>query len=330
MAEKRPVSSVTPPGVRLANDRRGVRTAQLGLLANAALAVTKLVAGIVGHAYALVADAVESTADVFASIVVWGGLRVASRDPDEAYPFGYGKAEPLAAATVSLTLLGAAIGIAIQAVREIRTPHHAPASWTLVVLVGAFLIKALLFRKVASVANALGSTAVKADAWHHASDAITSAAAFIGISIALIGGPGWESADDWAALFASCVIFYNGVGLLRAPLAELMDRAPGTDILEPVAQAARATAGVRAIEKVNVRRAGAGYFVDLHVQTDPAMSLRDAHVLSGMVKGAIRSAVPAVLGVLVHMEPYEGDRPEHQRRTPGGTISVGRSGTVSG
>ena len=287
---------------------RGVRAAQVGILVNTVLAITKLVAGLVGNAYALVADAVESTADILSSSIVWGALRLASRDPDGDYPFGYGKAEPLAAAVVSLMLLGAAIGIAAEAITEIRTPHHSPEPWTLVVLVVVMIIKWVLSRRVGEVGAEIGSTAVKADSWHHLSDAVTSAAAFIGISIALWGGPGWESADDWAALVASAVIAWNGVHMLRPALHDLMDRMPGADIVEPVRRAAEAVDGVRCTEKLAVRRSGMAYFVDIHVQADAAMSLHDAHVLSGRVKSAIRSALPQVQGVLVHMEPYEAPR----------------------
>jgi cation diffusion facilitator family transporter len=284
---------------------RGIRTAQVGLLVNASLAVVKLVAGVLGHAYALVADAIESGADVFSSAIVWGGLRIASREADEDYPFGYGKAEPIAAAVVALMLLGAAAGIAVEAVREIRTPHHTPAPFTLVVLVLVVVVKELLFRRVVAVGRATASTAVKADAWHHRSDAITSAAAFIGISVALVGGPGWESADDWAALVAAGVIAVNAAALLRPAVHDLMDRSPGGDLLERISRAALTTPEVRAIEKLKVRKVGLGYYVDLHVQADPALSLHDAHILSGRVKSAIRAAVPEVLGVLIHMEPHE-------------------------
>ena len=287
-----------------AKSHRGIRSAQAGLLINTVLALIKLAAGIVGHAYVLIADAVESTADIFSSLIVWSGLRISSRDPDEDYPFGYGKAEPLAAAVVSLILVAAALGIAIEAVREILIPHHVPAPFTLAVLIGVIVIKEFLFRRVFSVAEETGSTAVKADAWHHRSDAITSLAAFIGISIALIGGPGWESADDWAALAASGVILYNAMLVLRPSIHDLMDRVPDREVLERIATAAVRTDGVLAIEKLKVRRAGTAFFIDLHVQADPAMSLHEAHVLSGRVKGAIRSAVPAVLGVLIHMEPH--------------------------
>jgi cation diffusion facilitator family transporter len=284
--------------------RRGIRSAQIAILVNAGLAITKLVAGIVGHTYALVADAVESTADIFASTIVWGGLRVAARDPDEDYPFGYGKAEPLAAAVVALMLLGAAVAIAVEAVREIRTPHLTPAPWTLVVLVGVVLVKWTLSRRVHAVGADIGSTAVKADAWHHMSDAVTSAAAFVGISIALWGGPGWESADDWAALLASGVIVFNGVRMLRPALHDLMDRMPGSEVVDPVRRAAASVAGVLAIEKLAVRRSGMGYRVTIHVQADPALRLDEAHSLGGAVKAAIRAAVPQVQYVLVHMEPF--------------------------
>jgi cation diffusion facilitator family transporter len=275
------------------------------MLVNALLALVKLFAGIVGNTYALVADAVESTADIFASLVVWGGLRVATRDPDEDYPFGYGKAESVAAAVVSMMLVAAAIGIAFEAVREIRTPHKTPAPWTLLVLVAVLFVKFVLFRRTLSIGEEAGSTAGKADAWHHLSDAITSAAAFVGISIALWGGPGWEQADDWAALFASAVICYNGIALFRPALHDLMDRMPGSEIIDGVRKAAESVPTVRAVEKLSARKAGLVYYVDIHVHADPSMSLRDAHELSGAVKSAIRSRVPRIAGVLVHMEPFE-------------------------
>jgi cation diffusion facilitator family transporter len=282
-----------------------MRTAQVGMLVNAALAAIKLLAGVLGSSYALIADGVESTADIFSSLIVWGGLRIASRSADDDYPFGYGKAEPIAAAVVGLMLIAAAIGIAIESVREIRVPHHAPAPFTLAVLVGVVLVKEVLYRRVFRVGADVGSTAVKADAWHHRSDAITSAAAFVGISIALIGGPGWEPADDWAALLASTIIAYNGIAALRPAVADLMDRAPGEAMLARVSAAATGVHGVCAIEKLKVRKAGLGYWVDLHVQADPRLPLEEAHVLSGMVKSAIRQAVPEVAGALIHMEPYD-------------------------
>lgn len=284
----------------------------MGMLVNSVLAITKLVAGVAGNSYALVADAVESTADVFASLVVSRGLKIASRDADEQYPFGYGKAEPLAGAAVSIMLLAAAVGIAVQAVREILTPHLAPAWFTLAVLVGVIIVKEALFRTVLKVGAEVGSTAVKADAWHHRSDAITSAAAFCGISIALWGGPGWESADGWAALLAAGVILYTGFRMLRPAVQDLMDRMPGDDVVTRIGRAAMSTDGVLAIEKLKVRKTGFDYYVDIHAQADPALTLYEAHTLSGRVKSSIRAAIPSVAGVIVHMEPYELDARERE------------------
>jgi cation diffusion facilitator family transporter len=291
-----------------ATQRRGIRTAQVGLLVNTALAVVKFVAGVLGNSYALIADAVESTADILSSAIVWGGLRIAERQADEEFPFGYGKAESLAGAIVALMLLGASVGITIEAIREIRTPHHAPAPFTLAVLVLVVGIKETLFRRVFEVGSEEDSTAVKADAWHHRSDAITSVAAFVGISIALWKGKGWESADDWAALVAALVIATNAVILIRPAINDLMDRAPDAELLDRIRLAALGVPDVKAVEKLKVRRAGINFYVDIHVQADPQITLDAAHIISGKVKSAIRASVPRVHGALIHMEPFNGRR----------------------
>ena len=284
--------------------RRSIRWAQTGLLINAVLVLVKLFAGIIGHANALVADAVESSADIFSSMIVWMGLSIAARPADEDHPYGHGKAEPLAAVVVSLMLLGAAVGISILAIREIRSPHHLPAPFTLFVAAGVIIIKELLYRRVVRVGRDVGSTAVTADAWHHRADAISSLAAFIGISIALLGGRGWEAADDWAALVAALIVAVNGVRTLRPAISGLMDEAPDRTVKERVLEAACAVDGVRNVENLKVRRSGLGFYVDLHVQADPAISLEDAHEIAATVKYAIVEAIPSVAGVLVHMEPY--------------------------
>ena len=283
---------------------RSIRWAQAGLLTNAVLVLVKLVAGIVGHANALVADAVESSADIFSSLIVWMGLSIAARPADEDHPYGHGKAEPLAAAVVSLMLLGAAAGISAIAIREIRIPHHLPAPFTLFVAAGVIVIKEILYRRVSRVGKEVGSTVIAADAWHHRADAISSLAAFIGISIALIGGRGWEAADDWAALVAAIVVAINGIRTLRPAIAGLMDEAPDRTVKERALDAASSVAGVRSVEHLNVRSYGLGFYVDLHVKADPTISLEEAHEIAAKVKYTILEAIPKVVSVLVHMEPY--------------------------
>jgi len=286
--------------------QRGIRSAQWGVVVNALLAAAKFVAGFLGHSYALVADGIESTTDIASSLVVWGGLRISSVPPDERHPYGHGRAEAIAAAIVSLTLIGAAVGMAYAAVLEILTPHSTPAPFTLAVLVGVIAVKETLFRKVANVGVEIGSHAVKTDAWHHRSDAITSAAAFVGILVSLIGGKGWEAADDWAALFATVIIAWNGVRLLLPAVHELMDQSHDGPERQLLIDTAMSVPGVRIVEKIRVRKLGMHFHVDAHIHADGTLSLTEAHAISGRVKAAFREQLPALVDASIHMEPFEG------------------------
>lgn len=294
----------------MATDRlkRSLRATFTGLAVNTALAVSKLLAGIFGHSHALIADAVESFADIFSSLVVWRGLVVAAAPADEDHPYGHGKAEPIATAVVSVMLLIAATWIVIQAIREITTPHSTPAPFTIVVLLGVIIIKEGLFRFVLRESQFVESGTVASDAWHHRSDAITSLAAAIGIGVALVGGPGYEAADDWAALVAAGVIAINGMTLLRPALNELMDRSPDHDVVQQIRRVAERCPDVECVEKCFVRKMGYHYFVDMHVEVDPQMTVVRSHEVAHRVKDLVRAEVPAVYDVLVHIEPYRARR----------------------
>ena len=283
--------------------QRSLRATFTGLAVNAVLTSAKFAAGIAGHSHALVADAVESLADIFSSIIVWRALVVAAAPADEDHPYGHGKAEPLAAAIVSTMLLLAAGWIVLAALRSIAQPHHAPASFTLLVLGVVIGIKETLFRFVRREAASVQSSAVRTDAWHHRSDAITSLAAAIGISVALIGGKGYEAADDVAAIVAAGVIAWNGWRLLRPALDELMDTAPNPEVVGQIRRIAGAAPGVARVEKCLVRKVGYDYFVDMHVEVDPQMTVQRSHEIAHDVKDKIRSQIPAVRDVLVHIEP---------------------------
>lgn len=289
--------------------QRSLRATFVGMVVNTLLAAGKMAAGIAGHSHALIADAVESLADIFSSLIVWRGLIVAAAPADEDHPYGHGKAEPIAAAVVATMLVLAALWIAVQAVREIFQPHLAPASFTLVVLLGVVLVKETLFRFVLGEAITVESTAVRTDAWHHRSDAITSLAAAIGISVALIGGKGYEAADDVAAIFAAGIIAWNGWRLLRPAMNELMDASPDPAVVERIRTIASDIAGVHRVEKCMVRKVGHHYFVDMHVEVDPQMTVQRAHHIAHAVKDKVRERLPAVDDVLVHIEPA-GQRPE--------------------
>jgi cation diffusion facilitator family transporter len=285
--------------------RTGARIALLGLVINVVLASVKIVAGVVGHAYVLIADGIESALDVGGSIVIWGGLTVAARPPDRTHPYGHGKAEPIAALVVAICVLAAAIGLAIESIREILTPHHGPAPFTLAILVVVIVIKEFLFRYVNRIGRDLESTAVQTDAWHHRSDALTSAAAFIGISVALIGGERWQSADDWAALFACAVIAANGVRLALPAFQEIMDTAPAGKIVGSILAVASSVPGVVEVEKCYARKMGLDYYVDLHVGVDGNISVHEGHEIAHRVKAAIQQSDSRIADVLVHIEPAQ-------------------------
>lgn len=289
----------------LKNERlqRGLNATFVGMAVNGVLAAVKVAGGILGHSQALVADGVESLADLVSSMVVWRGLVVAAEPADADHPYGHGKAEPIAAAVVAGLLLVASAGIAIQSVREILQPHHTPAPFTLLVLVVVVTIKETLFRFVLREGHSVQSRAVESDAWHHRSDAITSLAAALGISVALLGGPGYEAADDVAALAAAGIIAWNGWRLLRPAVAELMDTAPAAALVKEIENVASRTPGVQAVEKCIVRKMGYHYYVDMHVEVDPQMTVLHAHGIAHQVKDQIRTKLPSVRDVLVHIEP---------------------------
>jgi cation diffusion facilitator family transporter len=282
---------------------RSLRVTFLGMLINAALAAGKIAAGVMGHSHALVADGVESAADFVSSLIVWRGVTVAAAPADEQHPYGHGKAEPLAAAVVATVLIAAAVMIVIGAIQDIVRPHDVPAPFTLLVLVAVILIKEFLFRFVLKEGMDLESTVVSADAWHHRSDAITSLFAFVGISVALIGGEGYQTADDYAAILAGGVIAFNGWRVLRPAMDELMDIAPENAFLAMIREIAERTPGVVRVEKCFVRKTGYEYLVDMHIEVDPEMTVHRAHDIAHRVKDEIRHQVPSVRDVLVHIEP---------------------------
>ena len=291
------------PHASVDNLQTGARVALLGLFINVLVASAKITAGIFGNAYVLIADGIESALDIAGSVIIWGGLKVAARPPDATHPYGHGKAEPIAAVVVAIGVLAAALGIAVQSVRELFLPHHGPAPFTLVVLIVVVMVKEILYRYVIRLGRHVESTALQTDAWHHRTDALTSIAAFIGISVALIGGEAWQGADDWAALFACGLIGANGYRLLKPALYEIMDTAPRGEIIDRVRTAAAAVSGVIEIDKCFARKMGLSFYVDLHIKVNGNISVREGHDIAHQVKRAIQETDSRIADVLVHVEP---------------------------
>ena len=288
--------------------KKGIKSTLVGIFTNLTLAFVKGITGAVGNSYALIADAIESLSDVITSIIVYSGLRIAVKPPDEDHPYGHGKAEPITAAVVSIALMIAAVVIIIQSIHEIVTPHKAPAAFTLYVLAGVIFVKEGLFRFVFKVGESIESGAVKSDAWHHRSDAITSGAVFIGISIALIGGDGYESADDWSALIASFIIIFNAYRLFKPAVKELMDSSPSPEVQDKIRTMALKVDGVIALDKCRIRKMGFDYYVDLDIIVDGEISVRTGHDIAHEVKDRLKKGIPEIANVLVHVEPNDENR----------------------
>jgi cation diffusion facilitator family transporter len=282
---------------------QGLNVTLLGLVGNACLAVIKVVSGVLGNSAALVADGVESTADVFNSTVTYTGLRIAARPPDANHPWGHGKADSLAGMFGGLSLLVAGTGVAWEGIHRLLEPQGLPAPFTLGVLLGVVVLKETLYRRAVRSAKKLGSTALAADAWHHRSDAMTSLVALVGILLSLVAGPAFASADAWACLIACFVILFNGVRMLRLALGEIMDeQLPEGTVLGIRAEIAHVE-GIHAVEKCLVRKSGMHLLVDVHIEVDGSMSVRDGHELAHRVRDRLRGANLSVLDALVHVEP---------------------------
>ncbi len=285
--------------------QQAIRTTYLSIIGNFCLAIIKGLTGFFGNSYALMADAIESTTDIFSSLLVLFGLRYSNKPADENHPYGHGKAEPLITFLVVGFLVTSAAIIAHESIQNIQTPHDAPAPFTLIVLAGIILVKEIFFRIVMKKGKETNSSSLQADAWHHRIDAITSVAAFIGISIALIGGKGYESADDWAALFASGFILYNAYLIFRPALGEIMDEHLHDTVIEKVRAIALKVEGVIGTEKCHVRKTGMHYFVDLHAIVSGQITVKAGHDIAHRIKEKVQEELPEIADVLVHVEPDE-------------------------
>ncbi len=289
----------------MTNEQTAIRTTYFSIIGNTLLALTKGIAGTLGNSYALVADAIESTTDIFSSFLVLFGIKYSNRPADKNHPYGHGRAEPLITFLVVGFLITSATIIAYESIINIRTPHQLPKAWTLIVLGAIIIWKEISYRLVIKKSIDTNSSSLRADAWHHRSDALTSIAAFIGISVALIMGPGYETADDWAALFASGFILYNSYLIFRPALGEIMDEHFHDDLVAQIRTEAMKVDGIIDTEKCFVRKAGMKFHIDLHATVDANITVKEGHEIAHKLKDTLRQQIPVLGHVLIHVEPNE-------------------------
>jgi cation diffusion facilitator family transporter len=297
--------------------QRGQGSALKGILVNGALGAAKLLAGLLGHSYALVADASESFADVLGSCVTLYGLRLAAEPADMTHPAGHGRAETLAAALTAIALLAVGGLIFWHALLSLGESRPAPSPWSLLVLIPVILIKERMFHWMRGRGRETGSAALINDAWHQRSDVVTSVAALTGIIFAWAGGPAWNHADSWAAMLASVWLFGTGLWLLGPTLHELMEGSVDPTLLKFIYETSRSCPGILGIDKVWVRKLGMRLMVDLHVEVEPDISVQEGHRLAHEVKAKLQAELPQVRDVMVHVEPYDPSRLPRPDRAPG-------------
>lgn len=289
----------------MSNEQTAIQTTYFSLIGNTALAIIKVLAGFFGNSYALIADAIESTTDIFASLLVLLGFKYAKRPADENHPYGHGKIEPLITFAVVAFLLVSATIIASESIQHIQSPHKTPKPWTLIVLGIIIIWKEISFQIVIKKSKQTNSSSLKADAWHHRSDAITSVMAFIGISIAIIFGKGYETADDWAALLATAFILFNSYLILRPALGEVMDEQLYDDLIIEIREKSTEVQGVLDTEKCFIRKSGMKFHVDLHVIVNHKITVKSGHDIAHKLKDYLRKKIPNLEHVLIHIEPNE-------------------------
>lgn len=289
----------------------GSRLVLFGVGTNAILAVVKVLAGWWGHSNALIADGLESALDVVSSILIWGALLYAGKPPDAEHPYGHGKLESLAAVVGAIFLIAAGASLAGHSAMGLvrfyggdSAGNPMPSAWTLLVLAAVIGTKEGLYQLLMRAGVRAGSSAMQADAWHHRSDAVTSVAAFAGITIALIGGPAWRSADDWAALFSCTLILRNGWFMLRKGVGEVIDEQVSPAVAEEILRLSCQVPGVVSAEKCRVRKSGLTLIADLHVRVPGDFSVHRGHEISHEVKDRLLAATELNLSdVTVHLEP---------------------------
>lgn len=285
------------------SEQVAIKATYFSILGNTVLAILKWFAGFFGNSYALIADAIESTADIFSSFLVLFGIKYSNRPADENHPYGHGRAEPLITFLVVGFLITSATIIAYESIINIQTPHELPKKWTLFVLGAIIIWKEASYQYVIRKSKETNSSSLKADAWHHRSDAITSITAFIGISIALYLGKGYESADDWAALLASAFILYNSYLIFRPALGEIMDEHLYDDLLILIRESSVKVEGIVGTEKCFIRKAGMKYHIDLHAIVDGNITVREGHELAHKLQDSLHNEIPELGHILIHIEP---------------------------
>lgn len=293
---------ISPPAAELY--RQVTRGALVGLFVNLALGIAKLLGGIFGHSFALISDSVNSLGDVFATCVVLAAVRIAQLPADREHPYGHSRAEAVAATNVAVTIIMSALWIGWEAISRFGEEGEPPHVWTLWISAANVVIKEFLYRYSVRLGERTGSQAMIANAWDHRSDAFCALAVLLGLATVRWAGPEFGWADEVAALIVVAAILWTAVALFRSSANELLDVQAAPELVNEIRQLAAGVPGVLDVEKLRVRKSGLEYFVDIHIEVDPQMSVADGHRVGHAVKDRLKGAKETLRDVLVHLEPH--------------------------
>ncbi len=284
--------------------REVTRAALIGLGINLSLGVVKLVGGIYGNSFALIADAVNSLGDVVSTVVVLLALRIAQLPPDKEHPYGHTRAEGIAASNVAIIIIVSALLVGWEAVQRLTVQHEIPPRWTLWIAGINVVVKEALYHYKVRIGRRTGSTSLIANAWDHRSDALCALAVLIGLAVIRWGGPRFIYADEVASLVVVAMIILSGVHLFRSSASDLMDVQADDELVEQIRADALTVPGVMDVETLWVRKSGLEHFADIHIEVDPLITVAEGHQIGHVVKDQLLRHFGSLRDVLVHLEPY--------------------------
>ncbi len=285
----------------------GKRGAWVGIIGNVFLSFIKILAGILGKSYSLVSDGLHSLSDITSSLAVLFGMIVAAKPKDKRHPYGHGKAESITSLTMAVMLIifGLMLGYKVIFSYFRSAIFIEPASYTLWIAVFSVVAKETMYRYKICLGKRIKSTSLIADAWHHRSDAFSSAVVVIALVLTIYGGERWAFMDRLGALIVSVMILYIGIKIYLRASSELMDESVDLEIKREVKKLASTIKEVKYIETLLVRKAGLDFLVDIHIEVDANLNVLESHGIAKLVKSKILQEMPRVKSVLVHVEPYE-------------------------
>jgi cation diffusion facilitator family transporter len=281
----------------------GQRVAATGMLVSGVLAAIKIAVGLSGHSTAVVADGLESAADVIASGFVLFGLMLAAKPADENHPYGHGRVETLTGLLIGLVLMAGGAFISWNAIRQIGHPHEPLQEFVVWPLALSIAAKTGLATLKFHFGRKLQSDALTADAWNDATDTISAFAALIAVGLTLHDSVRFAEADRYGGFAVGLIVVSAGIRVVRETSMQLMDTMPDPQLIWQIREAAFGVPGVRGVEKCYARKTGFKYHVDLHLEVDPEMTVRRSHELAHEVQEHIRERLDWVADVLVHVEP---------------------------